>query len=210
MATEITVHTNAVIRAARKTRRSIPDHAGEIRMRLGNDELVLRVFRREDREDLRAIADNANVSRYLQDVFPYPYTLQDADNWLNLTLEETRPCNFALEWKGRLAGGVGLTPMSGCHSGTVELGYWLGEPFWGKGLATKAVAAILPYAFDELFFIRVHAMVFSQNAASARVLEKNGFTREGVMRRHIRKNGVIGDAVIYAKLKIERSKRCGR
>lgn len=62
----------------------------------------------------------------------------------------------------------------------------------------------MPYAFDELFFIRVHAMVFSENAASARVLEKNGFVREGVMRRHIRKNGVISDSIIYAKLKIDR------
>lgn len=174
-------------------------------MRIEDGELVLRRYRPEDRSELQALGDNLNVSRYLANVFPYPYILENADAWIAAALTETRVCNFALEWRGAFAGGIGLAPMTDMHSGTVELGYWLGESYWGAGLATRAVAAILPYAFDELLFIRVQALVFAANVRSMRVLEKNGFAREGVMRRHIRKNGVVSDAVLYAKLRTEHS-----
>lgn len=170
-------------------------------MHLASGEVILRPYRPDDREQLQRIADNIKVSRFMADIFPSPYTMKEADDWIALNQSEKRRCNFAVEWRGELIGGIGLTPLTDVHSGTTNFGYWFGEPYWGHGLATSAVAAILPYAFDELLFIRLQAIVFSGNTPSMRVLEKNGFVREGVMRKHVRKNGVIHDAFLYAKLR---------
>lgn len=172
-------------------------------MHLESEGVILRPYARDDSKQLQRIADNPNVSRFLTDIFPSPYTMKDAEEWIALTLTETRRCNFAVEWQGELVGGIGLIPMTDVHSGTANLGYWLGEPYWGRGLAARAVSALLPYAFDELLFIRLQALVYSGNPASMRVLEKNGFVREGVMRKHVRKRGVIHDAALYAKLRNE-------
>lgn len=171
----------------------------EIRLRDGD--LILRSFTPGDRECLQRLGDNPRVSRTLANHFPSPYTLGDADAWIAATAAETRRCNFAVEWKGDFVGGIGLMPMTDVHSGTANFGYWLGEPYWGKGLTTRAVAAILPYAFDELLFVRLQAIVFAGNAPSMRVLEKNGFIREGVLRKHVTKNGAVTDAILYAKLR---------
>lgn len=164
-------------------------------------DLKLRRFRPEDRVALARLADNPNVSRYLKDRFPSPYSLSDADTWIALAKAESRPCNFAIEWRGELIGGIGLEPMDDINSGTAEVGYWLGEPYWGKGLAARAVALLIPIAFEEHLFIRLQAQVFSENTASMRVLEKNGFVREGVLRKHARKRGAIHDQVLYARLR---------
>lgn len=170
-------------------------------MRTESGDVAIRSFQNEDREQLARIADNPKVVRYLMNRFPHPYTATDADTWLALTRLETRPCNFAIEWRGELVGGIGMDPMADVHAGTAEIGYWLGEPYWGKGLAARAVGLLLPYAFEELLFIRLQAKVFAGNGASMRVLEKNGFVREGIMRKHVSKNGVVLDAVLYAKLR---------
>lgn len=162
--------------------------------------LRLRRFHLSDREVLRQLADNPNVSRYLAPRFPSPYTLEDADSWLALTQSETQPLNFAIEWQGQLAGGIGVEPHAGLFTGTAELGYWLGEPYWGQGLMLKAVELLIPYVFNELPFIRVQSIVFAENHNSMRVLEKSGFSKEGILRKHISKNGVVTDAVLYAKL----------
>lgn len=165
--------------------------------------LRLRRFQPDDREALVKLADNPNVARFLAKRFPHPYSAKDADDWINLTQSETRPCNFAIESNGAFVGGIGLVPLEDMHSGTAEIGYWLGEPYWGKGIASQAVELLLPYAFGELLFVRLQAMVFAENHASMRILEKCGFVCEGVLRRHIRKNGIISDAAIYAKLRSE-------
>lgn len=170
-------------------------------MRFTDSDLSLRLFRPDDKAALVALANNANVARYLMNRFPHPYRDTDADTWLSLVGGETRPCNFAIEWRGELAGGIGLMPLSDIHSGTAELGYWLGEPYWGRGLAARAVGLVVPYAFEDLLFIRLQAEVFADNPASMRVLEKNGFVREAIMRKSIRKDGVIRDGMLYARLR---------
>ena len=161
----------------------------------------LRRFRVEDRERLVELGDNSNVSRFLANRFPSPYRLEDADAWIGVSTAESRPCSFAIEYEGRLAGGIGLEPMHDMHSGSAELGYWLGEPYWGRGLAVRAVRLMADYAFDQLLFIRLQAMVIDGNAASMRVLEKSGFVREGILRKHVRKNGVVRDAHLFARLR---------
>ena len=170
-------------------------------MRLVSGDLALRRFRHEDRECLAALANNPNVVKFLALRFPHPYRLEDADVWIRIAMDETRICNFAVEWRGEFVGGIGLVPLADIHSGTAELGYWLGEPYWGKGLASRAVALLLPHAFGELLFVRLQAEVFAGHSASMRVLEKNGFVREGILRKHISKNGVVTDAALYAKLR---------
>ncbi|MCD8139506.1 MAG: GNAT family N-acetyltransferase [Planctomycetaceae bacterium] len=165
------------------------------------DEIRLRPFAREDRESLVRLGNNHNVSKWLANLFPHPYTLEDADAWIAHNLDGSVRYNFAIEVRGEMAGGIGLKPMADVHAGTAELGYWLGEPYWGQGVATTAVAAISAYGLDELLFVRLQAEVFAGNNASMRVLEKNGFVREGVLRKHIRKNGVISDCVLYARLR---------
>lgn len=172
-------------------------------MELRDGELLLRRYRPGDREALALLANNPEVSRYLMDAFPHPYSLADADAWIAAASAEARLCNFAVEWEGRFAGGIGLQPMADVHSGTSLVGYWLGEPYWGGGLASRALRLITAYAFGELLFIRLQAGVYDGNSASMRVLEKCGYTREGVLRKHVRKNGVIMDAVLYAKLRNE-------
>ncbi len=161
--------------------------------------VTLRRYQEADREQLIRIADNQRVSQYLDYRFPFPYTLEDADMWLDLVEKENVTCNFAVEWEGQLIGGAGLEPMQGIYSGTAELGYWFGEPFWGKGLATRAVTLLAEYGLNELLFLRLQANVFAENPASMRVLEKAGFVKEGILRRHIRKNGHISDAHLFAK-----------
>lgn len=170
-------------------------------MQIIADGVILRHFFPSDREALVRNANNINVSKWLTDKFPHPYRLSDADSWIAQAATETRQCNFAIEWQDKLVGGIGLEPMTNVHSGTAGIGYWVGEDYWGMGLATRAVAAMLPYALDDLLFIRVQALVFKDNLPSMKVLEKNGFAREGTLRKHIRKNGVITDAVLYAKLR---------
>jgi RimJ/RimL family protein N-acetyltransferase len=165
--------------------------------------LTLRRFYEEDRRILVQLADNPNVVKYLAPRFPNPYRLEDADAWIALTREEKQPLNFAIEWQGKLVGGIGIEPSSGLFVRTAELGYWLGESFWGRGLAAKAVELFTPYVFCELPFIRMQAFIFAENRNSMRVLEKNGFTKEGTLRKHITKNGMVTDAILYAKLASE-------
>ncbi len=170
-------------------------------MRLISGDLALRPFQLSDRDTLVRLADNPRVAQYLAARFPHPYRESDADAWLEIAKTETRICNFAIEWQGAFVGGAGLVPLADIYSGTSEVGYWLGEPYWGKGLMTRAVALLTQYAFDELLFIRLQANVLEGNAGSMRALEKNGYVREGIMRKHARKNGVIFDVALYAKLR---------
>lgn len=166
---------------------------------LSDGVVTLRRYRGEDREQLIRIADNERVSRYLDYRFPWPYTPEDADMWLDLVEKENVTCNFAVEWEGQLVGGAGLEPMKGMYSGTAEFGYWFGEPYWGKGLATRAATLLADYGLNELLFIRLQAIVFNENPSSMHVLEKAGFVKEGILRRHIRKNGNISDGHLFAK-----------
>lgn len=166
--------------------------------RLEDGELTLRPFADTDREALIRLGDNARVAQFLADRFPHPYRPIDADAWLTLVAGETPPHNFAIALQGQCIGGIGLFPLADVHFQTADFGYWLGEPYWGQGLATRAVKLLLAYALKRLPYIRLQALVFDGNASSMRVLEKNGFVREGVLRRHVTKNGRVLDAVLYA------------
>ncbi|HEY6330738.1 MAG TPA: GNAT family protein [Blastocatellia bacterium] len=160
---------------------------------------VLRRWNIDDKQALIRNANNRNVSRNLRDLFPYPYTDRDAERWLaHADADRGVPWLYAIEVDGEAAGGISLETKADVECHSAELGYWLGEPFWGRGVTTAAVRAITGHAFLESEIYRIFAYVFARNTASMRVLEKAGYQREGVLRRGIVKDGVLMDLVMYA------------
>jgi len=164
---------------------------------------VLRPWREEDVRALAAIANNAKVARNLTHRFPHPYTLMDARFWVSLCQNGDEPYSWAIEANGELAGGMGVHRDEGIFAVTAEVGYWLGEAFWGHGFASAALAAACRYAFSECDFERLESGVFAWNPASMRVLEKNGFKREAWLRNSVLKDGQLIDRALYARLRRE-------
>lgn len=169
-------------------------------MQLTYQDVTLRRFHPRDQAPLVHLANNRKVWDNLRDYIPHPYQDSDAAAFIARTQGEEVPCTFAIEHAGELAGVAGLVLQSDVYQGSAELGYWLGEPYWGQGIATEAVKLITRYGFENLGLRRVYAGVFGHNAASCRVLEKAGFEREGFFRNCIIKNGVVGDEIRYARL----------
>lgn len=170
-------------------------------VRLDCGHCVVRDWTAADRAALLRVANNRNVWRNLTHRFPHPYTAADADSWFERCARKTVPTNWAIEVDGQAAGGIGADPGEGVHAKTARFGYWLGEPFWGRGIMTAAVRATTRHIFDHFDIVRLEAPVFEWNPPSMRVLEKCGFVREGVLRKSVEKDGRIIDAVIYALLR---------
>lgn len=167
-------------------------------MRIELDLCVIRPWSRTDKHSLVLHGNNYEVWRNLTDVFPHPYTSEDADQWFSV-LETQNPLTaFAIEVDGQAVGGIGYTPLSGMYCKTAEFGYWLGEAYWNRDIATAAVQAMVKCIFNELPFMRLEAGVFEWNPASMRVLEKAGFAREGVLRKSVFKDGQLIDRMLYA------------
>jgi ribosomal-protein-alanine N-acetyltransferase len=159
---------------------------------------LLRPWRVGDEASLVRYANNRNVSRNLRDRFPYPYTAADADEWIKLAGAQTRPTSFAIVVEGEAVGGTGIELGTDIFRRSAEIGYWLGEPFWGRGIATEVLRAMTEYAFAHFDICRLEAGVFDWNPASARVLEKAGYTLEGRARLGVIKDGRLGDRLLYA------------
>lgn len=160
----------------------------------------LRPWRDGDQDALVRHADNPKVARQLLDRFPHPYTREDADSWIALCQSGPAGTRFAIEVGGEAAGGVGLKLGDGNFCKTAEIGYWLGEAHWGRGIATEAVRAVTPWAFEAHDLARIQAGVFEANPASARVLEKAGYQFEGRLRQSVFKDGQLLDRLMYARL----------
>ena len=143
-------------------------------------------------------ANNRNVWRNLTHRFPHPYTEVDADWWFSFLAKMPEPTSWAIEVDGLAVGGVGVTLGDGIYAKSAEFGYWLGEPYWGRGIMTEAAKAASSYAIRRFGLIRLEAPVFEWNPASMRVLEKCGFVREGVLRASAVKDGQTIDRVLYA------------
>lgn len=137
----------------------------------------------------------------LRDRFPYPYTDRDARNWLECVVGHQPETNFAISVAGEAVGGIGFILQPDVARRSAEIGYWLGEKFWGRGIVTEAVIAVTDHAFANHDLCRVYAHVFEWNRASARVLEKAGYQFEGRMRKSVTKDGQTIDQLMYAVIR---------
>jgi RimJ/RimL family protein N-acetyltransferase len=162
---------------------------------------LLREWRRGDEPSLVRHANNRHIWLNVRDTFPHPYTQTDARDWIRLATSDGLNLVFAIDVDGFAVGAIGLRPGQDVNRLSAEIGYWLGEEYWGRGIATEAVGAVTGYAFESLGMARVYAEVFEWNTASMRVLEKCGFEREGVLRSAAMKDRRLIDQVVYAKVR---------
>lgn len=171
-------------------------------MQIEGSRFLLRPWRRGDETSLVEHANDREVWINLTDAFPHPYTLQDARNWIALTRgagESWTP--LAIEVEGAAAGGIGTQRRHDVYRRTAGIGYWLGQRYWGHGIATEALRLVTEHAFATTDLARLEAHVFEWNPASCRVLEKAGYTLEGRMRRGVIKDGRVIDYFVYARLR---------
>ena len=161
----------------------------------------LRDYDATDAPRLVELANNENVSRFLIYTFPFPYTMKDADWWIATGSNANGAKTKVIEYDGAFIGSVGITPQVGWKSHTAEIGYWLGEEFWGRGIASQVLKQMTEDAFSEGMWEKLFAPVLAPNRASARVLEKNGFHLEGILKNEVIKNGQMYDILHYARIR---------
>ena len=170
-------------------------------MKLELASCTVRSWEWRDRDAIVRNANNRKVSINLRDRFPYPYTMNDARNWLEMVVGHEPVTNFAIDVAGEAVGGIGFTLQPDVGYRSAEIGYWLGEEFWGRGITTDALIAVTNYAFSRFNLCRLFAHVFEGNEASARVLEKAGYAFEGRMRKSVTKEGKTIDQLMYAMVR---------
>ena len=167
-------------------------------MQIDIGEWQIRSFHPDDAEALARYANNLNVSQNLRDAFPYPYTRSHAEDWISYATGQSPETNFAIASATEAIGGIGLRFLQDPPRGSAEIGYWLGEPFWGRGIATKALQTLTEYAFAQLDVVRISGCVYPWNPASARVMEKAGYVCEGRSANSAVKDGQLVDQLLYA------------
>ena len=162
-----------------------------------NREITIAKLTMEDAPKLSELANNPAVAGFLRNIFPSPYLLEHAEWFIPMTLSKDPTENFGIYLNEQFCGICGAHPFNDIHYKTAEIGYWLGEPYWGQGIGSIAINLLLNYCFEKVKYSRVQAITFDSNIGSMRVLEKNGFIKEGIMRKHILKNGQYYDAHLY-------------
>lgn len=165
-------------------------------------EFTLRKWSLDDIESVAHYANNEKIARNLRDAFPYPYTPDNARGYIESCIsgEEHTLCR-AIDVGRAAVGSIGIFPCTDVYRRSAELGYWLAEDFWGKGIMTEAVRRICAEAFDRFDIVRIYAEPFAHNQGSRKVLEKAGFAYEGTMKCGVYKNGSIYDYCMYALLR---------
>ena len=159
---------------------------------------VLRPFESGDATSLAEVANDRDIWINVRDRFPHPYHLEHAETFIAESAKHDPPLNLAICVDGRAVGNIGLILGTDIDRVSAELGYWLGKPYWGRGIVTAAIPAATKYAIETFGLTRIFAAVFTFNAGSARVLEKAGYVRESYQRRAAIKDGVVYDQYVYA------------
>ena len=165
-----------------------------------NNNVSLRAWQREDAQALASIANNRNIWNNLRDQLPHPYTVMDAMQWIAHCKEQDPLVNFAVIYKGQVAGSIGCVPRTDVYRKTMEVGYFIGEQYKGNGIATEAVRILIQHIQQRFDAVRIYAEVFAFNKASMRVLQKNGFYLEGIRRKAVIKNNIVLDDYVWVKL----------
>lgn len=169
-------------------------------------ECSIRKWKMEDAAWLAELLNNKKILDNLRDGLPYPYTKKDAEEYISsmLSADQTKSFAFAITVNGKVAGSIGVFRCENIHFRTAEMGYYIGEPYWGNGLGTSAVTQVSDYIFENTDIIRIFAEPFADNIASCRILEKAGFQFEGLLRSNALKNGKVLDMKMYALVKGDR------
>ena len=164
--------------------------------------VTIRPLALSDAPCMAELGDNEKIRTNLRDGFPNPLTAELAEGMIRKWMEKVPATFFAIEWNGEYVGNISLSPGVDVYRKTAEIGYFIGEPYWNKGIATQAVNLIVEFGFKELGLARIHTGVFEYNHASMRVLEKCGFELDGVFKKAVMKNGKIWDEVRYSKISV--------
>jgi RimJ/RimL family protein N-acetyltransferase len=172
-------------------------------MILTQGNITLRPWHKTDARPLAVMANCKEIADSLRDGFPYPYSVQDARNWLKLAIEYNNDSTkyFAIEFDKTLVGSIGFVQKENIYRKNVELGYFIDKNHWGRGIASASIQLIVPYIFGHFDVIRIYAEPYAHNTASRRVLEKNGFECEATLKSYVIKNGVVLDSCIYSLLR---------
>ena len=166
-------------------------------------DIRIRKWKLEDKTALAENLNNQKVMDNLRDGLPYPYTENDAEGFIKamLSADKDKTFAFAITADEKVIGSIGVFRCDNIHCRTAEMGYYIGEKYWGHGYMTSAVRQTCEYVFENTDIIRIFAEPFAHNAASCRVLEKSGFVCEGILRSNAFKNGKIADMKMYALIK---------
>ena len=176
-------------------------------MKISFGEFCIRSYEYSDQEALVKYANNRNISKLLRDQFPFPYTKTDAETWLIHACNQEIETNFVIADAKELIGAIGINLQDDVNRFSAEIGYWLCEPFWGKGITTEALKKFTQFAFTNFNLIRIFANVFEGNDASEKVLLKAGYIKEATFKKAVFKEGIFLDQYVYAILKEEFKER---
>ena len=166
-------------------------------------ECKIRSWRIEDAKHLAEVLNNKKIFDNLRDGLPYPYTVEDAKNYISAMLEADKDTTyaFAITVNDKVVGSIGAFRKDNIHFKTAEMGYYVAELYWGQGIVTSAVKQVCNYIFENTDIIRIFAEPFAHNLGSCRVLEKSGFVYEGTLRKNAVKNGIVLDMKMYSRVK---------
>jgi ribosomal-protein-alanine N-acetyltransferase len=170
-------------------------------MELISGNIKLRPLRYADKEPLAKLANNKKIWNNLRDMFPHPYFMEDAEKFIDSIKLQEPIVTFAIELDYDFVGVIGMILQPDVYRKGAEIGYWIGEPYWNKGISTVALSLATKYGFEELNLERLYAGVFAFNDPSIKVLEKCGYNLEGISRNAVFKNGKLVDEYRYAKLR---------
>jgi len=157
----------------------------------------LRPWMIDDLDSLVMFANNNNIAKFMMDKFPHPYTREAGENFINFATQESPVNIFAIEVEGKAAGGIGLHPLQDVERMNAEMGYWLAEPYWGKGIITKAIMQMVDYGFTNFPIHRIFARPYGTNAGSQKALKKAGFSLQATLPKWAVKNDEELDILIY-------------
>jgi ribosomal-protein-alanine N-acetyltransferase len=165
------------------------------------ENISLRLWESRDIKDLIEYANNPNIAQNMTNAFPHPYTKEAGLKFIEIAQSHSPAHVFAICVNNQAVGAIGVHPQADIHEKCAELGYWLAEPFWGKGIMSVAVKQMIEYAFQNFTIVRLYARPFSSNIGSQKVLHKCGFKLEARLKKSIYKNETFLDELIYAIVK---------
>ncbi len=160
--------------------------------------ILLRPWHIDDLETLVSIANNPNIAQYMADIFPHPYTHEKGKAFIEFATTNPTACIFAITIDQQPVGSIGLHLQSDILRKNAEIGYWLAEEHWGKGIVPDAIKQIVKYGFENLDIVRIFARIYGTNIPSQKVVEKCHFKLEGKYEKTIFKNNEFLDELIYA------------